>query len=291
MSRAVVRRGMPPVAAGVGATADRRFRRPDVRPGRRRRVSQVVWRAGRVALLALAVVAAGGWTVRAVLGSRLFTVESVVVTGNSRLTGTEVDALLDGLRGRNILQVDLDAYRRSLMDSPWVAGATLWRVLPGTIKIQIVERTPMAIARLGRQLYLVDDTGVIIDEFGPDYRMFDLPIVDGLIPSPARGDAAVDAARVRLTGRFLDALASRSDLRVHVSQIDVSDAHDVVVLEDDDPALLHLGEDHFVERLVEYRQLAAALHDRFTTIDSVDLRFADHVFVNGRPEPIGTAKD
>lgn len=293
MRRAAVRRGMPPVAAGVGAPADRRFRRPDVRPARRRRLGQLVWHVARVVLVVLALAGTGAWLVRALLGSDLFAVESIVVSGTSQVTSTELGALLDGLRGRNILRVDLDAYRRNLMDSPWVAHATLWRVLPGTIKVQIVERTPMAIARLGGKLYLVDDTGVIIDEFSAAYRAFDLPVVDGLIQSPAHGDPAVNAARVSLTGRFLAALADRPDLGKHVSQIDVSDAHDVVVLQDDDPVRLHLGEDHFVERLVNYRQLASALHERFTDIDSVDLRFDDRLFVKagGRVEAIGTARD
>jgi cell division protein FtsQ len=293
MSRIAVRRGMPPVAAGVGAPADRRFRRPDVRPARRRRLGQLAARTGRIGLVVVALAAGGAWLARTVLASRLFAVQSIVVAGTSRMTSTELNALLDGLRGRNILRVDLEAYRRDLMDSRWVAGATLWRVLPSTIKVQIVERTPMAIARLGSQLYLVDDTGVIIDDFGPQYRTFDLPIVDGLIQSPPHGDPVVDAARVGLTRRFLAALGARPDLETHVSQIDVSDARDVVVLEDDDPVLLHLGEDHFVERLVSYRQLASALRDRFTGIESVDLRFDDRLFVqsHGRVQTVGAARD
>ena len=54
-------RGLPVMTAGVAAPADRRFRRPDVRPARRRKLGQLAWRAAAasaivagVALLVLA---------------------------------------------------------------------------------------------------------------------------------------------------------------------------------------------------------------------------------------------
>jgi cell division septal protein FtsQ len=71
-----------------------------------------------------------------------------------------------------------------------------------------------------------------------------------------------------------------------VSQIDVADAHDAVVLLDDDEALLHLGDDKFLERLKSYLEVASALHDRVPDIDYVDLRFEDRVYV--RPRGGGT---
>ena len=40
-----------------------------------------------------------------------------------------------------------------------------------------------------------------------------------------------------------------------------------------DPALLHLGEDRFLERLQSYVDLAPALRERVPDIDYVDLRF------------------
>ena len=57
------------------------------------------------------------------------------------------------------------------------------------------------------------------------------------------------------------------------------DAHDAVVLLDDDAALLHLGEDKFLERVQSYLDLAPALKQRVPEIDYVDLRFDERVYV------------
>ena len=56
--------------------------------------------------------------------------------------------------------------------------------------------------------------------------------------------------------------AARPDLADKVSQIDVSDAHDAVVMLEGDTAMLRLGEEEFVERLQQYLDLGAALRER-----------------------------
>lgn len=274
MSRATAKRGLPVMTAGVAAPADRRFRRPDVRPARRRKLGQIAWRVGRVAIVAGLAVIILVWIGEVVLRARFLAVSHLVVRGNARLSTGEVQTLLDGLSGQNILRVDFADYRRRLMESPWVSDAMMWRVLPSTVGVQIVERVPMAVARFEQKLYLVDEQGVIIDEFGPQYKDFDLPLVDGLVRAPsAHAQAAASAAGVALTGRFLDALRPQPDLRHRVSQIDVTDVHDVVALLNDSPTLLHLGETRFVERINMYLELAPTLALQFKEVDSVDLRF------------------
>lgn len=283
MSRGA-RRGMPSTA-GVVAPADRHYRRPDVRPGRRRRLGQRIWQVLRMAVVVLTAAATLGWAGQAVLRSSLLHVDRIVVKGNKRLTSAEVEATLAGLRGQHILEVEFAEYERRLLESPWVAGVTLWRLLPSTVEVSVVERAPMAVARLGDQLYLVDHAGVIIDDFGPAYRDLDLPIVDGLMRRPTGETSIVDADRIALAGRFLTALDSRPDLARQVSQFDVSNLHDVVVLLGTDPALLHLGEGEFADRLDRYLELAPTLGETFAGIDYVDLRF-DRLFVraDGRVE-------
>ena len=59
----------------------------------------------------------------------------------------------------------------------------------------------------------------------------------------------------------------------------MSDAHDAVVLLDGDAALLHLGDDKFLERVQSYLELSPALRERVTDIDYVDLRFDPRVYV------------
>jgi cell division septal protein FtsQ len=266
----------------VAAPADRRFRRAHVRPTRRRSPWLARLLAAARVVTAAGVLLGGGWyAAQAVTEARVLHVRDIRVRGNEHLARGEVLALLTGLQGQHLLRTDLDEWRRRVLGSPWVEQAALRRVLPSTVEVVIRERTPMAIGRLRGDLYLVDEQGTVIDAFGPNYAQFDLPIVDGLADETRRADGppAVDAARARLAADLMRALAAREDLMKRVSQIDVSHPHDAVVLLDQDPALVHLGRERFVERLQAYLELYEALHTRVPDIEYVDLRFEDRVFV------------
>ena len=101
-------------------------------------------------------------------------------------------------------------------------------------------------------------------------------MIDGLIPP---GKVRIERPRADLASQVVASLAARPDLARRVSQIDVSDAADAVVLLDADSALLRLGDRDFVERLGGYVDLAPALHERAAWIDYVDLRYGNNVFV------------
>ncbi len=158
-------------------------------------------------------------------------------------------------------------------------GITNARVLPSTVEVAIRERRPMALARLGSTLYLVDEGGLVIDEYGPNYAQLDLPILDGLGTNAGTGDPSVEPARAGLAARVIASLGARPDVLRSVSQIDVTNPNDAVLTLDQDTAQLHVGSEQFLERLQAYLGLASALHARVPDIEYVDLRFADRVYV------------
>lgn len=265
----------------VKAPTEKNFRRAKVRPSRTAGglARWMSWRLARWAAAGLLVAYAGYRGTTLVLHASALQVRRIEVHGNVRLSSGEVEAIVEGLRGGSILTADLPGYRRRLMGSPWVADVAMRRVLPSTIEVFVSERRPIGLCRLGTALYLVDARGTLIDEYGPQYAEFDLPIIDGLVRAPDAAQPAVDEARAALAARVVDAIAPHKAIAQRVSQIDVSDAHDAVVLLQNDPALLHLGEDRFVERLQAYMDLSPALHQRVADIDYVDLRFDERVYV------------
>jgi cell division septal protein FtsQ len=267
----------------VKAPTEKNFKRTAAKPGRRKqRRRWISWRAVRVAC-AVVLISYGAYRASMVVaGASVLRVRRIAVQGNVRLSTGEVEQLAHELYGTNILAADLERYRRSLLRSPWVAEVAVRRVLPSTIEVFVSERQPFGVCRLGTTLYLIDREGTVIDEFGPQYAEFDLPIVDGLVGPPRDGRPSIDRDRAALAARVVDALKGHRELGRRVSQIDVSDLHDAVVLLDDDTALLHLGEERFRERLETYSEIAAALRDRVADIDYVDLRFEERMYVKPR---------
>jgi cell division protein FtsQ len=264
--------------SAVAAQTDRRFRRAHVKPGRKRR-----WRGLVKALLAWgAAGAALGYGVHRtsviVAQADVLVVDRIIVRGNERLSDGDVLVVLKGLRGESLVWTDLDRWRRRLMASPWVRDAALRRSLPSTVEVVVSERQPIGIGRVNGEMYLVDERGVIIDRYGPQYADLDLPIVDGLSASPESG-SMTDEARAELAARLIAAVKGAPEIARRLSQVDVTDLHNASVILSGDHVVIQLGEDHFLARLQSYLDLAATLRERVADIDSVDLRFDDRIYV------------
>jgi len=275
--------------SAVAAPSDRRFRRAHLKPSRKRGRWHAFVKplAGYAALIALVGYATYRLSVVAA-GAHMLRVDAIVIHGNERLSNGEVLAILSGLRGENLVSTDLDRWRRRLMTSPWVSDAALRRSLPSTIDVAIRERQPIGVGRIAGETYLVDERGVIIDQYGPQYADLDLPIIDGLGAAPHDAPTLTDEARADLAARVIAAVRSRAKLASRLSQVDVSDLHNASVILTGDPTIVQLGDDQFAQRLQGYLDLAPALHQRVANIDYVDLRFGDRIYVRPtKPEKKG----
>lgn len=263
----------------VAAPADRRFRRAHVKPARKRgALGTLVRPAAKYGVILLIAGCAVYEGTRLVAHARVLRIDRIVVRGNERLSSGEVMAVLNGLRGENIVWTDLSAWRQSLLSSPWVRDAALRRSLPSTVEVVVSERAPIFVGRINRELYLIDDRGAVIDQYGPQYADLDLPIVDGLA-SRAGGDTTADEPRAELAARLIAALRPDAPVARRLSQIDVTDVHNAAVILSGDPAVIYVGEDKFLERLRSYLELSSALKARVPEIDYVDLRFDNRIYV------------
>ena len=264
----------------VHARPEPRFRRAYVQPVRRR------WLARRrvpLVHLGLALVVAGGftWAFGRLRHADALRVDTITVEGNERLSAGEVAGLMEPLRGENLLVADLEAGRASLLASGWIREAALRRVLPSAVHVTLEEREPVGLSRFGSSLYLIDVTGHVIDEFGPRFADLDLPIIDGLSGRGGGGEGGspVDQRRAALAARLIAQVDADSGLAARISQVDVANPHDAVVLLNGDPVRVHLGAERFVARLRTYLEIVPALRQAVPDIDYVDVRFDERVYV------------
>ena len=260
----------------VYARPEPSFRRAYVQPVRRR------WSARRQGFLVhlgllLGAAAGAAWSLQALMHADVLRIDTITVEGNRRLTGGEVAGLVELLRGENLFAANLEAGRENLLASGWIRTVRLRRVLPSAVHVALEEREPIGLSRFGSHLYLIDATGHVIDEFGPRFADLDLPVIDGL--SADAGDSAVDARRAALAARLMTEVAADPDLATRVSQVDVANPHDAVVLLNGDPVRIHLGEREFVARLRTYLDIAQGLREAVPEIDYVDVRFGRKVYV------------
>jgi cell division protein FtsQ len=182
--------------------------------------------------------------------------------------------------GRNVFFVPISARRKELEAIPWVEHATVMRVLPDQIRVNLVERQPVAFTRHGQQIGLVDPNGVLLDMSASTMAAhhYSFPVVTGISP----GDKpASRLARMAVFGRLMEELdANKQHYSEQISEIDLTDPEDARVLMPAQGAdiLAHFGEDHFLERYQRYTAHIAEWRQQYPKLAAVDLRY-DHQVV------------
>src|SRR5882757_7220188 len=88
-------------------------------------------------------------TRNALANSAGFRITTVAINGRKQLTQDEVLAT-GGVNGRSsLLFLDAAAVRDKLKANPWIADATVLKLYPGQLQIDIVERTAFALWQQG----------------------------------------------------------------------------------------------------------------------------------------------
>jgi cell division protein FtsQ len=110
-------------------------------------------------VLAIVLICAGAfWLSR----SSLLSISTVEVTGNTTTDPAGyVEALLMG-QGTPTMDVDAGAIERAVVADPWIADARVSVVWPGSIVIDIVEHSPVAVVQSGPSWLLAASDGSIL---------------------------------------------------------------------------------------------------------------------------------
>ena len=125
-----------------------------------------------------AFVAALSDTRNALANSAGFRITTVVINGRKQLSQDEVLAV-GGVNGRSsLLFLDAATVRDKLKANPWIADATILKLYPGQLQIDIVERKAFALWQQDGRLAVIADDGALLEPY-VSRRFVSLPLVVG----------------------------------------------------------------------------------------------------------------
>jgi len=209
---------------------------------------------------------------------RLDSSSTIEVAGLGNVTRAQVMEVMGADIGRNVFFIPLGERQKQLEQIPWVESASIMRFEPNLIKIQIRERTPVAFARAGSKVMLVDGGGVLMDLAGR--KKFSFPVIIGM---PSGEPLSARAARMKTYRELIRELDSGgAHYSEDLSEVDLSDAEDVKVLTNDPEGevLVHLGSSDYLDRFRIYVAHLREWRQQFRKLESVDLRYDRQIIVN-----------
>jgi cell division protein FtsQ len=211
---------------------------------------------------------------------------SIEFEGNAHVTRAQLLGIFGADVERNIFTVSLEERRAELERLPWVAHATVMRLLPNRMRVSIVERTPVAFVRQGNHIGLVDTNGVLLDmpvDAKVSEQHYSFPVVAGI---SANDPLSTRAARMKIFERFTSDLDGAGEkVSQELSEVDLSNPEDVRALIPDHSTeiLVHFGEDNFLDRYRRFKEHLPEWRTVYPKLSSVDMRYERQVVLEMQP--------
>ena len=219
--------------------------------------------------------------------------EQIEVTGNHIVSREAVLQQFAHDRGRSVLRIPLEARRGALEEISWVEAATVQRILPNRIRVDLTERTPIAFLRNGTELALIDGHGVILDR--PRGEDLQFPIITGLSENMAREERGKRMQTYQEFMKDVDLVRSGSSDRV--SEVDLSNPKDLravmtgIASASDTQALtIHFGNGDFTGKYRMVVENFAQWQASNGRVQSIDLQYAKQVVLNPEISSTSAAK-
>jgi cell division protein FtsQ len=107
-----------------------------------------------------------------------FRISEIALTGEHELGRRRLLAVA-GITGRSsLLFLDPAQTRKRLMANPWIEQATVLKLYPGRLRIDVKERKPFALWQKDGNVYVIAEDGTVLEAFVPQ-RFATLPLVVG----------------------------------------------------------------------------------------------------------------
>jgi len=219
---------------------------------------------------------------------RIESSDDIEITGTHNVPRAQIMEVLGGDIGRNVFFIPLAERKAQLEKIPWVESASVMRFVPNRLQVEIHERTPIAFARMGSRIALIDAGGTLMELPGSGKQKYSFPVIVGMNPGEP---LSTRSARMKIYNQLLRELdADGAHYSQDLSEVDISDQDDVKVLTNDSggAVLIHLGASDFLSRYKIYVTHVQGWRQQFDKLESVDLRYEHQIIVN--PDSQGVAK-
>ena len=253
-------------------SAQRFFRPPDA--GRARRNYRRV-QVGRLfaivrSLLIIAAIALGALAAyRHTQSGAQFAVKTIEIDGARHTPRASLDAITRQYVGMNLFKIDIGRVRRDLGALSWIRHVEISEKVPDTLRIRIVERTPVALVLSDGPVHYVDDDGVTFAELSPSVGDPELPVI-----SNARG-----AELAQCVALLRDLHARDPQLYARVSEVRPVAPHGFAIFDREIGAFVYADAGDLSAKWRDLYAIVAGEKLARGAIEYADLRFQNRIVV------------
>ena len=253
----------------------------------------------------------GEWTLdQLVYENKSFAIQQVDVQTDGVILPEQLRRWSGVKPGQNLLALDLARVKHDLELVPLIQSASVERILPGTLRIRVLEREPVAQVNVLRprdgggieqMIFQLDAEGFVLQPLDPRQRAVplgqagdQLPVIAGINASELQPGRRIDLPQVQSTLKFIAAFEqSPMSGLVDLKRIDVS-ATQVLVVTTGQGSEVTFAADDFERQLGRWRKVYDECLRQKKAIATLDLAVSDYTplrFLEASPVPPSVPKN
>jgi len=199
-----------------------------------------------------------------------FQIRRIVITGNEHLTDEELKSMAGLGSDENLFMVSSRKIFSKMTESPWIRSVIIRKEFPDRLLIHIREAEPFALLDMKGKLFIVDDTGAMLEEL-KDMAVPFLPVISSnpYSEKEAFSEAITLAKAIKNTG-----LLSQKD------RIEIVSHKPQEMSVNIDGVVVKIGAGEYEDKLARLQGIEQEIKNRNISVDYIDLRFADRALVS-----------
>ena len=197
-----------------------------------------------------------------------FKVNNFVLNGSDQVDSEVVKMHIGPSLQGDLFDLDVEEAREAIARNSWIESATVRKVFPDTLVVDIVERKPVALWKSNDRIFLVSRDGIIIDEAREEHSV--LPQVVGEGTNLAASDMLSTLARFPMINSRVAAYVRVADRRWNLNMRDGTK--------------ILLPEQDWKSSIASLYDLQARLEILDRDLIQLDMRLPDRLVVRLRPD-------
>lgn len=260
------------MSASYGENTQRFLRPLDagrVRRNQRRIQAQRILGVLSKIALAIVLVAVGLWIYQRTQSDARFAVKQVEISGAKHTPRAALASVTSAYTGTNLFKIDIARVQNDLRELKWVSRIDIEKKLPDTLRINVTERTPVALVRVGERIEYVDERGITFAELSPEVGDDDLILITG-----ADGDELARAVALVRALRTSDPL-----LYSRISELRPIAPRGFAMFDRELGAIVYANAEDASPKWRDLYSIVKTEHIARGSLEYADLRFADRIVI------------
>ncbi len=178
-----------------------------------------------------------------ILGSSLFNIKKIEVTGNSRISNEMVISLSGLELYKNIFTFNKLSVIGKIKENAYIKNVKIKRKLPDTVKITVQEKTPRYIIQIADSYAYINNQGYILEISTEKENM---PILTGIttdLSNIKEGErlSVEDLKKMDMVIKICE-IAKSNDLKDLITKIDITDDRNYTIILETEGKTVYLGD-------------------------------------------------